>query len=182
MTLKRASLERSLNNDHYYGGELIAKVEMSYSQFAELITSMNMGDGVPVTIMYTEKEGLIEKSPFESKQEKFRQEFSEHLNNIKQEINDTINSISDMFNNKSNIGKKDREEIIKKLKYLDMHIGSNSEFIYKQFNEQMDKSVTEAKGEIEAFCQNRINSIANAALAEKQGDLKALEHSIDIAN
>lgn len=32
------------------------------------------------------------------------------------------------------------------------------------FNEQMDKTVMEAKGEIEAFCQNKLNSIAQAAL------------------
>lgn len=32
-------------------------------------------------------------------------------------------------------------------------IGFNKEFVYGQFNEQMDKTIMEAKGEIEAFCQ-----------------------------
>lgn len=182
MTLKHGATERMLNNDYYYGKGIIAKVEMSYSQFAELITSMNMEDGVPVTITYTEKDGHIEETPFESKQERFKQEFSEHLNDINQEVNEITRNVNEMFNNKSAIGKRDREKIIKMLKHLSMEIGSNSEFIYEQFNEQMDKTVTEAKGEIEAFCQNKINSIANAAIAEKQGDFKALEYSIDIAN
>ena len=39
-----------------------------------------------------------------------------------------------------------------------------------QFNEQMDKTVMEAKGEIEAFYQNKVNAIASAALMEHRGD------------
>ncbi len=180
MTLKRASMERSLYEDRYYGGGTIAKVKMSYSQFAELITSMNMGDGVPVTITYTEKDGRIEKTPFESKQEQFRRKFSEHLNDIKQEVKDAINGIREMFNSKSNIGKKDREEIIKRLENLGTQIGSNSEFVYSQFNEQMDKTVTEAKCEIESFWQNKINSIENSALMEKEDNSGLLEYPMDI--
>lgn len=38
------------------------------------------------------------------------------------------------------------------------------DFIADSFNEQMDRTVMEAKGEIEAFCQNKINSIAQATL------------------
>ena len=43
-------------------------------------------------------------------------------------------------------------------------IVSNIGFIADKFNEQMDKTVMEAKGEIESFCQNKINAIASAAL------------------
>lgn len=41
------------------------------------------------------------------------------------------------------------------------------DFIADQFDEKMDKTVMEAKGEIESFCQNKINSIASAALVEQ---------------
>ena len=43
MTLYHADITRGLHNDSIYGKNPIAKVEMSYSQFAEAITSMNMG-------------------------------------------------------------------------------------------------------------------------------------------
>ena len=78
------------------------------------------------------------------------------------------------------IGKGDREEIIKMLEHLKIQISSNTEFIYRQFNEQMDKTVMEAKGEVEAFCQNKMNSIAQAALMEHKDDFKSLANPIDI--
>ena len=44
----------------------------------------------------------------------------------------------------------------------------------------MDKTTLEAKGEIEAFMQNKINSVANAALVEHQDDILKLENPVDI--
>lgn len=44
----------------------------------------------------------------------------------------------------------------------------------------MDKTVTEAKGEIESFCQNKINSIASAALVEHKDELLKLENPVNI--
>ena len=61
-----------------------------------------------------------------------------------------------------------------------MQISTNTEFVYKQFNEQMDKTVMEAKGEVEAFCQNKINSIAIAAMVGDKENFKAIEKPIDI--
>ena len=60
-----------------------------------------------------------------------------------------------------------------------MELNGNREFIYKQFNEQMDKTTLEAKGEIEAFMQNKVNSIASAALVEHRDELLALENPVD---
>lgn len=38
----------------------------------------------------------------------------------------------------------------------------------------------EAKGEIEAFCQNKLNSIAQATLAEHKEEFQKLENPVDI--
>lgn len=67
-----------------------------------------------------------------------------------------------------------------KLKRLNMDISGNMDFIVDQFNEQMDKTVMEAKGEIESFCQNKINSIANAALIQNHDEILKLESPVDI--
>ena len=45
MTLRHGEVTRNLSSDWYHGTEVIAEVEMSYAQFAEAITSMNMGSG-----------------------------------------------------------------------------------------------------------------------------------------
>lgn len=179
MTLKHGELERHLSNDHYFGKGVIAEVEMSYSQFAEAITAMNVGDGVPCTIRFTEKDGYVKDKPFVSKQEQFEQEFSEHLNDIKQETSNTIKDVKEIFDKKS-IGRGDKEQILKRLEHLAIQIGSNTEFVYRQFNKQMDKTVMEAKGEVEAFCQNKMNSIAQAALMDHKDDFKSLANPIDL--
>ncbi len=43
-----------------------------------------------------------------------------------------------------------------------------------------EKGYVEAKGEIEAFCQNKINSIAQAALIEKKDELIGLENPVEL--
>ena len=72
------------------------------------------------------------------------------------------------------------KNILKKLNMLNYDIVSNIGFIADQFNEQMDKTVMEAKGEIESFCQNKINAIASAALVEHRDEILKLENPVDI--
>lgn len=180
MTLYHADITRGLHSDSIYGDKKIAEVEMSYSQFAEAITSMNMGSGVPVTIRWTEKDGRIPACDFVSKREQFADEFKEHVNKAMDDSQNLIKEVLDLFNQKKTLTKADKENIMKKLSKLSQNIGCNMDFIADQFNEQMDKTVMEAKGEIEAFCQNKVNSIASAALVEHKDDILKLENPVDI--
>ena len=180
MTLYHADITRGLHSDSIYGNKKIVEVEMSYSQFAEAITSMNMGSGVPVTIRWTEKDGRIPGCDFISKREQFTDEFKEHVNKTMDDSQNLIREVTELFNQKKPLTKEDKKNVLKKLSKLSQNIGINIDFIADQFNEQMDKTVMEAKGEIEAFCQNKVNSIANAALVEHKEDLLKLENPVDI--
>lgn len=180
MTLYHADITRGLHEDNIYGNKPIAEVEMSYSQFAEAITSMNMGSGVPITIRWTEKDGKIHPCDFVNKREQFADEFKEKRKRATNESQQIIKDVAEMFEQKKNLTKADRQEILSKLSKLSMDIGCNMDFIVDQFNEQMDKTVMEAKGEIEAFCQNKINTIANAALVEHRDEFLKLENPVDI--
>lgn len=181
LTIKHGEQYRILHEDRYYGRKRIVEVEMSYSQFAECIGAMNVGDGVPCTIKYTEKEGyvpVIEES--NSKREQFRNEFGDTIAKAMEQVQNQINQIQESINNKKNLGVKDRKEIISQLQQVKYNIGCNLDFCVEQFDEQMDKSTMEAKGEIEAFCQNKINSIAQAALVEKKDELIGLENHVEL--
>ena len=181
LTIKHGEQDRTLHEDRYYGRKRIVEVEMSYSQFAECIGAMNVGDGVPCTIRYTEKEGYvpaIEES--NSKREQFRNEFGDTIAKAMEQVQNQINQIQESINNKKNLGVKDRKEIISQLQQVKYNIGCNLDFCVEQFDEQMDKSTMEAKGEIEAFCQNKINSIAQAALVEKKDELIGLENPVEL--
>ena len=91
-----------------------------------------------------------------------------------------INEVAELFSTKKTLTKADKENILKKLNMLNYDIGCNLDFIADQFNEQMDKTVMEAKGEIESFCQNKINAIANASLVEHIEEFLKLENPVDI--
>lgn len=181
MTLHHASIERGLNRDWIHGDKVIAEVEMSYSQFAEAITSMNIGTGIPVTVRWTEKDGKIPPCDFVSKREQFEDEFKTQRKNATRVSEELIQEVTELFNQKGTLKKADKEDILRKLNKLKMDIGINTDFIVNQFNEQMDKTVMEAKGEIEAFYQNKVNTIASAALVEHRDELKRLDNPVEIS-
>lgn len=70
---------------------------MSQSQFADAITSLNMGDGVPCTIMFTERDGYMPACDFVSKIEQFRGEFSDHLSGIKDNLDENIKAVEEIL-------------------------------------------------------------------------------------
>ena len=180
MTLYHADMTRGLHSDWIGANREIAEVEMSYSQFAEAITSMNTGNGVPVTIRWTEKDGEIPPCDFVSKREQFVDEFKKKREKATEESQQIVADVAEMFEQKKNLTKADKDSILRKLSKLSQNIGCNMDFIADQFNKQMDQTVMEAKGEIEAFCQNKISSIANAALVERKEELAQLENPVEV--
>ena len=96
LRLKAASRRRDLNNDWYFGGKELFEVEMSYSQFAELITSIGVGDGVPVTIRRINGQ-TMPSTPFEDKGELHIREFEQHLKDTYEDVRALIRNVSDIF-------------------------------------------------------------------------------------
>ena len=94
LRISHSELHRHLKQDWYHATAPIVEVTLSQAQFAEAITSLNMGDGVPVTINYTEKDGRAEPTPFESKYDTFKEEFSYHIDEINKETKNIRNEIA----------------------------------------------------------------------------------------
>ena len=76
MVLREGVVTRGLNDDWYVGEDEILEVEMSQSQFAELITSMNVGTGTPCTIKYLRGKGRINEADFINKRQQITNEFN----------------------------------------------------------------------------------------------------------
>lgn len=168
MQLKTGKHSRSLNNDWYFGDKLIVEVELSSTQFAEMITSLNQGDGVPVTLRYCLQGDLkkIEDPPFIPRGELHREEFKKSITEVPGDTQNLIKDLQEIFRTKKTLTKKEQEEVLRTLNKISMNIGCNQEFQVDQFNEQMDKTVQEAKGEIESFFQNKMLQIANQVVVE----------------
>ena len=129
-----------------------------------MITSIGNGDGVPCTIHFTERDGYIPQIDYESKIEQHRGEFKDQLSDVKSSIKNAYDIAEELFSSKKTLNKADKQKILDALAKANRDIGCNAEYALDCFNEQMEKSVTEARGEIEAFMQNQIQNIAMKAI------------------
>ena len=144
-----AKIDRMLNRDWFHADtKPYIEVEMSYSQFAEAITSMNVGDGVPVTLRRLDGK-MIEDCPQFDKRQEFEKEFEKEMLKIGKSLRVLTEQAEALLSEKKPPTKSDKETILKGIKALRQEIESNVPFIQSSFNEQMDKTVLEAKGEFE---------------------------------
>jgi ElaB/YqjD/DUF883 family membrane-anchored ribosome-binding protein len=85
------------------------------------------------------------------------------------EAKSLVGEVEQMFGSKASINKGDREAILGKLRMLMQNINSNMPFVQSQFNEAMDKTVTEAKAEVEGFVEGKIRALGIDALQSEVG-------------
>lgn len=160
LSITHASVRRDLNRDWVYGEKVIADVEMSPDQFAEFITTPNTGNGVPCTIRYTEKEGVVKGLPIESKRQQFEKEFDQALNKIGANFQVLKDAIKDLP-----LSKKQKETLAHQVFEVSRIINDNIPFMQTSFNEQLDKSVVEAKAAVENFVEHAIRKAGLEAIA-----------------
>lgn len=172
MTVSHASVSRDLHQEWYMPEKQVVEIEMSYTQFAEAITSMNT-TGVPCTILYTEKDGNAQQCDFAVTREKYEDEFKKNRAEANRRANGLIGDLKESLA-KGRMTKKEMQDCITKLHMLSMDINENTDFIYKQFNKQMDKTTLEAKNEIEAFVQHKVQSLGLEKLKELQDTASAV--------
>lgn len=177
LTLSHAEFSRDLSQEWYFPKGTIVEVEMSYTQFAEAISTMNAG-GVPVTITYTEKDGKAGDCDFEVSRKKYEDEFQNLLAEANKETNDLIRDLTTMFES-GKLNKREREEILSKLHRISTDINENASFVYRQFNQQLDKSSLEAKNEVEAFVQHKVQSLGLKKLQELHNDTRIEEKNYE---
>jgi len=168
--LYQAEHERSLASDYYYGRDLLFEVHLSQNQFAEMITTPNVGDGVPCTIRYVLGKSMAEP-PFESKAQTFRDEFVQKAQKITEDGTLYMKEALDILRNKTALNKTDRQVILNAFAMLRQSINSDMPFLQRQFHEQMDKTITEAKNEIESFIEHKIRTIGIEAIRNEMPQL-----------
>lgn len=130
----------------------IVDIDLSSAQFAELLTTMNIGSGVPCTIKAVQGK-RIDQSPLDKDDkpldigkkffEKNAREFTENL------VRKTDSYLKDLDTMK--ISKKDKAKMECILSGIKTEITSNMPFYVSIFEETTEKVISESKAEIEAF-------------------------------
>ena len=98
LTIKHARKHRELGKDWTMGDDIICEVELSALQFAELLTNMNVGDGVPCTIKYTREDGCIEYKNEKNKIAVIQEERSEQIDKASSNLQEVITQLNELIN------------------------------------------------------------------------------------
>lgn len=163
LEIKSAVRNRDLSTERTFAKEKILQAVMSPSQFADAITNLNNGSGTPITLEYVTGDTKSRDKPLP---DQTRQKFE----------SDYHNSISALLGELDELLEHPRLSVktIDKIKGIKGRFKSSIPFIEKQFAEQMNKTVTEAKADIEAFMEVRERSAGIVVLTEAENQ-KSLE-------
>lgn len=170
MTLRRARRTHTLAHDWYFskGGIPLAEVDMSAAQFADLITTMNSGDGTPCTLRLLDGKRIEAPPDAENEAEKVRTSFQKKAGEIGDKLRKAKEGVEEILAKKT-ISVADRKEISSIFSKFLMEVEHNMPFMLESFEESTQKVVTHAKAEVDAFTTQAVLAAGLDALAKRDG-------------
>lgn len=166
LTIKEAQRIANQSHDWYFGRKELIRVTISGTQLGDMLSSMNVGDGVPCTIERFNGESRPQIEEFSTVQAEAQAQMSNQLDRLFEKSKVALDKARSIIE-KGAPKKADKEELLYLLTQLSHGIGSNIKFAGKCFDEKVEKMVTQAKGEVEAFISNKIQSAGLQALGAK---------------
>lgn len=161
---------RDLSQEWRFSGEVLFEVEFTPAQFAQLLTTMNVGSGVPCTIDYRIDLGRQKYEASEAKDEKFKQELSQDEQAIYAHLNE-LEAHLDLVK----MTVKDRDSLKGRVAKVKQIIRSGIPFVVSQYRDHMEKVVTDAKAQVEAFVTGVVTRTGLEALRKQAPQLAAAE-------
>jgi hypothetical protein len=164
LEVKSACIYDEDRRDYYSAEKLLIRADLSQTQFAELLTTMNMGEGVPCTFSFLDGRGQIEDPPARVTQvEKSKLQVENALGSILENLEEMRSSILDTLNKKT-ISKKVRDDIEFAIRIARNKISSNPSFSIQELRRRVGEVVTEAKAEVDAFVTHVVTKTGLEAL------------------
>jgi hypothetical protein len=167
LRINTAKRDSNDNYDFIHADKQLIEVELSGVQFADLITSMNQGEGVPCTINRRETDwdipGIIDDATPITES---RTAMQTQINNVMVRADDMMAKALAMLESPKPLTKKEMAALNDNIKMLRQEIHSNLPFVGKCFDEKIEKTVSHAKGEVEAFVSGTIRAAGLDAIAK----------------
>jgi hypothetical protein len=166
LSVQYAEAQESLGGVHYFGTHKnLIEVTFSGAQFVELITSMNIGSGVPGTLTWYNGEFVPqaeENSPHPTRVAKkgFTQCLLKNIENLQVQI-DEINAL---IGDSRPLGQEKKKQIRDRLSYIKQHFVSNADFYLERYKEAAEEVTKQAKNEFETFVTSSLMSKGIEAL------------------
>ena len=100
LKISKGEVNRSYNRDSFSSRAEIIEIDLSQSQFSELITSFNRGDGTPCTLK-TVNGKRMEEPPFVSKVQQSQIEFQNRMSNLEVRMENLVSNVKEILENTS---------------------------------------------------------------------------------
>lgn len=169
LSVRNAEVIHNLGRDTYYGGIRgnVLEVDMSAAQFAELLTTMNIGSGVPGTLRYLDGKE-IPKPPEDADVEtdKILDSFRRDMAKVAKETKERLKEL-DAILEKKTFSQADKKAIRGIAERVVQQIEANAPFMVEQFQTAAEKTVTSAKAEIDSFMTHAVITAGVETLALK---------------
>lgn len=151
ITVSTAKLKRNLGRDWIFGDKQLLEVELSFSQFAQFITSQGKGDGTPATLRWIRGEGILPDIVLpQTKHETHRKEVQESAKKALEHMREQIGRLGELIES-GKAGKKDLKEIHRSLQIVSENMPSNLAFAVESAEEALEKATSDAKIEVESY-------------------------------
>lgn len=148
LSFQRARRERQLSRDWIYPGKEIIEVEMSQSQWAQLVASAGIGSGTPVTLRSVDME-MTPGIPFEPRTKQSVDELKSSVETLLSNLKEAVEELNRVENAKAPI--KERRAAREKVTRLVNQAAGNTAFVAEMLNEHVENVVTQAKSDIESM-------------------------------
>jgi len=178
LTVKTAEKVRGLHSERGFGRDMLLELFLSPTQLIDMLTNMNMGDGVPCTLRhYRADDGAwinAEDPPHSHPAKKTYDEFVGQTAKAAAKIREMQERLKKLAEEGKPVGKKALTELALDMGVAAQEIDSNMPFIMDSFREDCEHVVKDAKGEVEAFITGLIQRTGLKALAEAAPELPML--------
>jgi hypothetical protein len=168
ITLRIHTAEKDCNGDYSFihARKPLVEVMLSGTQLGEMLSSMNVGDGVPCTIRMTENNWNIpaildEETPISES----RKSMNDRLNTVMEKTDRMIADVNALLKDKKSANKGELTALTNQLAMIRQDIFSNLPFVAKCFDEKIEKTVQYAKGEVDTFVAHTLRAAGMDAIA-----------------
>lgn len=160
LTIKTASVRRDLSNNWNFGGEELIEIAMSESQWATFVSSLNVGSGTPCTLRHVCGEYRPQLPNPDAPSKQFKEELCKSMSAMQ----DELKSLAASLKSEGAIGKKRANELSENLSRLAERFSSNVTFVANQFDEHVERTIENAKIEVNAYANNLVTKTGIDAL------------------
>ncbi len=165
LTVHTAVLERGLSHDRTYARRRLVELDLSEAQWAQFVSSPNIGDGVACTLRVYDQT-VVPGIPYRVQANVFSQEIKQDLQELLNHVHSAQAAVEEDLHGVSKIKTERLREALRK---LEQDVRSNLPFVARSFGRYMEDTVQHAKVEISSYALQAIQRAGLEALAERAG-------------